>query len=80
MLGEDETLGHSVIHRGKQVVVVIAHIEQTNRLFVRAGLRPGDGFKQFVPCAEAAGQGNISVSEFVHARLATVHTGQHPCE
>ena len=42
---------------------------------MQADLRPGDGFKQFVESAIAAGQREDGVGELVNAGLALVHGG-----
>ena len=77
MFRKNKSLSYGVIHCGEQGIVVIAHIEQADRFFVRARLRPGDGFKELVPCAVAARQGNIAIRKFMHARFASVHVGSH---
>ena len=49
---------------------------------MRPGLRPGDCFKEFIPGAETAGQGNVSIREFMHTRLASMHVRSdiHLCQ
>ncbi len=77
MFLEDEAFSHSVVYRREHGNVVILHDQQADRLFVRSGLRPGDGFKQLVEGAETAGQGDVSIRQFVHARFAGMHIGHH---
>jgi len=45
MLGKDKTFCDGVIYRSEQGIVILAHIEQANGLFVGTGLCPGDGSK-----------------------------------
>ena len=42
---------------------------------MRTGLRPGNGFEQFIEGAEATGQGYIAIRKFVHFGFAPVHIG-----
>ena len=61
MLRENKSFGYGVIHGGEEGIVVIFHVQHADWLFMRAGLRPGDGFKEFIPGAETAGQGDVAL-------------------
>ena len=69
----NEALADHFIEESEQLVVVSGCIEQTDRLIVDAKLRPSENFAKFVHRAEAAGQGNESVAQVRHQRLAFVH-------
>ena len=56
MLVEDKTLCHRVVNGRQQGRVIIAEVQQANRFFMCAGLRPGDGLEQLVEGAVTAGQ------------------------
>lgn len=71
--GMKEALGGGAVAEGEKRVEVAFHVEQGHRLPVEAELRPGEGLKELVECAEAAGQSEEGVSEFVHEGLAVVH-------
>ena len=71
----DEVFGDGVVEEGEEGVVETGDVQQAVGFAVKAELRPGEDFGEFLEGAEAAGQGDEGIRQLGHESLALVHGG-----
>src|SRR5215207_5308603 len=77
MFLKNKAFCHGMVNGGNEGSVIVPYIEQTDRFFMCTRLCPGDSFEQFIEGAKTAWHGDVTVCQFMHACLSSMHPFCH---